>query len=111
MSYKRDRRGLALAAAEARRSIMWPEMGAVIIRGNKVIGRGYNQLKTHTQSNNPWHTLHAEIAAINSLRTTRLNKARIYIWRSSNGKPALAKPCVSCEKLITDLELKVIYSR
>lgn len=111
--YTRDRRGLALARAESKKSNVWPAVGAVIIKGTHIIGRGYNQFKTHPKYNDdPEYTIHAEADAINSLRTSDLRRARIYVYReTADGNPALAKPCLDCQEIIDEIGIeRIVHS-
>ena len=56
-------------------------VGAIIVKDNKIIGRGYNQRET---LNDP--TAHAEIIAItsasNSINDWRLNDCSIYVTKA-----------------------------
>ncbi len=78
------------------------KLGCVIVNKNKIIGMGFNKLKTHPDSNHPYKSTHAEFHAIcNVLDVSMLKNADIYVYRATrNGKEALAKPCRYCEQLI-----------
>lgn len=86
-------------------------IGAVITRKNKVIGRGFNLLKTHPKSPHPFRSMHAEFLAAISANYD-LNGATIYIFRQhKNGNPAIAKPCQSCYNFLVSLGVKrIVYS-
>jgi deoxycytidylate deaminase len=78
-------------------------LGCVLVRGTKVIGVGYNQLKSHPNSPDDWKTVHAEFHAVLGVSPADLHKARAYVYRESkSGDWALAKPCTSCQKLLRD---------
>ena len=73
-------------------------VGAIIIKDDKVIGRGYNQRE---QLNDP--TAHAEIIAItaaaNTLEEWRLNDCTLYVTK---------EPCSMCAGAIINARLKMI---
>lgn len=93
-------------------------MGAVVVRGSNVIGRGYNQgWKTHPLQarlypERPGKGLHAEIAALRGLRPYDVGKGTIYVVRLLSDEVwALAKPCVRCEEVLTEYNItRVFYS-
>ncbi len=72
-------------------------VGAIIVKDNKVIGRGYNQKE---QLNDP--TAHAEIVAItaaaNTLEDWRLNDCVLYVTK---------EPCSMCAGAILNARLKL----
>ena len=71
-------------------------VGAVVVKDNKIIGRGYNQREV---LNDP--TAHAEIIAItaasNTINDWRLNDCRIYVTK---------EPCSMCAGAIINSRLK-----
>ena len=73
-------------------------VGAIIVKDNKVIGRGYNQKE---QLNDP--TAHAEIVAItaaaNTLEDWRLNDCILYVTK---------EPCSMCAGAILNARLKLV---
>lgn len=73
-------------------------VGAIIVKDNKVIGRGYNQKE---QLNDP--TAHAEIVAItaaaNTLEDWRLNDCVLYVTK---------EPCSMCAGAILNARLKLV---
>lgn len=85
-------------------------IGAVIVKNNEVINAGYNKLKTHPKSNNPWFTIHAELDSILGLSKEDLLNSDIYIYREDrNGNLACCKPCQYCQKLIASAGIKNVY--
>ena len=74
-------------------------IGAVIIKENKIIGRGFNQVESLIDA-----TAHAEIIAItsasNTLNDWRLNDCNIYITK---------EPCLMCYGAIINSRIKNIY--
>ena len=89
------------AIFEANKALKQNEVpiGAVIIKDNKIIGRGYNQVEGLLDS-----TAHAEIIAIssaaNSLKDWRLNDCSIYVTK---------EPCLMCYGAIVNSRIKEIY--
>ena len=71
-------------------------VGAIVVKDNKIIGRGYNQRET---LNDP--TAHAEIIAItaasNTINDWRLNDCSIYVTK---------EPCPMCAGAIINSRLK-----
>lgn len=88
----------ALVQAEKAFKLKEIPVGAIIIKDDKVIGRGYNQRE---QLNDP--TAHAEIIAItaaaNTLEEWRLNSCTLYVTK---------EPCSMCAGAIINARLKMI---
>jgi len=88
------------ALVQAEKAFKFKEIpvGAIIIKDDKVIGRGYNQRE---QLNDP--TAHAEIIAItaaaNTLEEWRLNDCTLYVTK---------EPCSMCAGAIINARLKMI---
>jgi deoxycytidylate deaminase len=87
------------------------QLGCVIAKGSEILGVGYNVLKTHPKSPNPFHQIHAEFMAyINA--DCNVAGATAYVYRQlKNGFQAAAKPCPTCWKFLMDCGIKqVVYS-
>ena len=88
----------ALIQADKALQLKEVPVGAIIVKDNKVIGRGYNQKE---QLNDP--TAHAEIVAItaaaNTLEDWRLNDCVIYVTK---------EPCSMCAGAILNARLKLV---
>lgn len=87
------------------------KMGCVIAKGKKVLGSGFNVLKTHPRSPHAYKSIHAEfMAAANS--GYEIEGATAYVFRQQkNGTWAMAKPCESCWKFLMECGVKeVVYS-
>lgn len=86
-------------------------LGAVIVRGNKIISVGFNKNKTHTKSNHAWKRLHAELSAIIKAKQDITN-CSIYVYRETkNGDLGMARPCESCMEAIREAGInKIFYS-
>lgn len=68
--------------------------GCLLVKGNKVISRGFNKMKNRMSVS--VKTVHAEIDAINKIglnRGERFNILVAYIFRWKGG---ISKPCLSC---------------
>lgn len=102
-------RAIELAAKEAKKSSQWFKMGCVIVRKNgKVIGRGYNKVKTHPSGSGFASSCHAEVSAvINALGNVHsLDNCIAYVYRK-NG--LMAKPCKDCHSLLKRNGIKKVY--
>lgn len=86
------------------------KIGAVVVRKNRVISTGFNQVKTHPKSPHPYFMLHAELAAIIGCSYEELKGATIYVFRQHrNGECAMAKPCPTCEAALRQAGIKKVY--
>lgn len=84
-------------------------LGCVIVKSNRVVGVGYNQLKSHPKSPDAWKTMHAEFHAILGVKPHELQGGVAYTFRETKcGKWALARPCKSCEKMLSSCGLKSV---
>jgi tRNA(adenine34) deaminase len=74
-------------------------VGAVVVKDNQVIGKGYNQVISKNSV-----AAHAEIIAINNagnfLENYRLNDCDIYVT---------LEPCHMCAKAIVDARINFVY--
>ena len=93
---------MSFALKEAEKALKIDEVpiGAIIVKDNKIIGRGYNQVESLIDS-----TAHAEIIAItsaaNNLGDWRLNDCSLYVTK---------EPCLMCYVAILNSRISnVIY--
>jgi len=87
------------------------KLGCVIVNRNKIVGVGWNLLKTHPSSRNKYRTIHAELAAILGIDPADLHGSSVYVFRESTHGLALAKPCPTCNKMLQDCGVReVIYT-
>jgi tRNA(Arg) A34 adenosine deaminase TadA len=95
-------------------------MSAVIVIKNKIVGLGFNQMKTHPfqakfSKNKDSVYIHAEIHAIkNALRSIDVDDLRyadLYVTRVMNGnsKRGMSKPCEGCVGAIVEFGIKRVY--
>lgn len=130
---KFDRRMFKEAREEARKSDYKRfHVGAVLVYGHTIIGRGHNSIKSHpvqkeynkryrifnsTEGKFILDSIHAEIAAIQSVPYVTgievdWSKVRIYVYRICKGKSlgyGSAKPCPACMNAIKDIGIKKVY--
>ena len=89
------------------------KLGAVIYKGSRALGTGFNELKSHPRACKQFVSTHAEQKAIISVLrqwNNHLDNCEIYIYREyKNGKPALALPCPMCMELIKKSGITKIY--
>jgi len=94
-------------------------VGAVIVKGRRILAGGHNKNKTHTVIRNQIDKyslvdkLHAEMTAILKARTG-LEGARIYILRicpDNKDGTGMSRPCNLCMRLIRGAGIKeIIYT-
>ena len=94
-------------------------VGAVIVKGRRVIAGGHNKNKTHTIIRNKIDKyslvdkLHAEMTAILKARTD-LDGAKIYVLRicpDNISGTGLSRPCSLCMRLIRAAGIKeIVYT-
>lgn len=87
------------------------KMGCVIAKGSKILGCGFNVLKTHPKSPHKHKSIHAEfMAALNA--GYDIEGATAYVFRQQkDGTLAMARPCESCWRFLMDCGIKkVVYS-
>lgn len=87
------------------------KVGCVIAKGDRVLGSGFNLLKTHPKSPHAHKSIHAEfMAALNA--SYDIKGATAYIFREHrDGTWAISRPCKYCWKFLLDCGVKkVVYS-
>ena len=87
-------------------------LGAVIVRGNEILGIGFNKKKTHPLSMTRFNNIHAELSAILNSGLESLEGCSIYVYRETRqGEPAMARPCEHCLKMLRQLSIsKMCYT-
>ncbi len=107
---------IRLANKEATKSRFYFRLGAVIVKGNRVLSTGHNRIG-YCELNDFKCSKHAEMDAIlKLLRKTKglssLSGSTIYDSRINHkGETLLAKPCKKCFALIQSVGIKrVIYT-
>tara|TARA_B100000686_G_scaffold211227_1_gene218078 strand:+ start:39 stop:488 length:450 start_codon:yes stop_codon:yes gene_type:complete len=98
---KQKEKWMFLALSEAKKAEKMDEVpiGAIIVKDNAIIGRGFNQMESLKDS-----TAHAEIIAITSASNTigdwRLNKCSLYVTK---------EPCLMCIGAILNSRIENLY--
>lgn len=105
-----NKRHFELAKKLSHKSTYKYKLGAVLTKKNKVIGLGFNSIKTHTKSNHPFKMIHAEFDAILNSQLEDFSNCSIYVYRETKaGKPAMSYPCAHCLQMIRSLGIETIY--
>ena len=106
-----DLPSMRYAIEESKKSTHKFQIGAAIVRGNKVLSKAHNVNKTHpTFGSGQYKRLHAEGHAIYKAvrKGLDLSGSTIYVYRKNYN---LAKPCPCCIGLIHKYGIKeIIYS-
>jgi len=104
------------AAIAAASSTHKHRLGAVLVKGGRVLATGYNRVG-HKAAHGDWpDSVHAEVMAISKLLKPKhfhkLHGCKLFVTRiRKNGKTALAKPCEPCLSLIKSVGIKeIIYT-
>lgn len=93
------------------------KVGAVIVKGGRVLSTGINSLRYTKDNGRSWPSLHAEEQAILKLLKQpnggkHLVGSTIYVSRvKKDGSVGLAKPCQKCQELIDAVGIrKIVYT-
>lgn len=86
-------------------------LGCVIVKKDKILGVGFNKMRTNPRSPHPFQTTHAELDAIlNSSRIADLAGSDLYIFRQTkDGSLANSFPCAHCQNLIREFKIKTVF--
>lgn len=100
-----------LAKKLSKKSTYRFQMGAVIVKGARIFGVGFNNSKkSHPKARNEFSTTHAELSAIISAGWDNAKGSDIYIYRElKDGSPAKAAPCTHCYALLNEVGIRNIY--
>ena len=89
----------AIALAQKAATVDEVPIGAVILKGSTIIGRGYNQIECLKDP-----TAHAEILALtsacNTLGNQRLTDCDLYVTK---------EPCIMCSGAIVNAKIRNLY--
>jgi deoxycytidylate deaminase len=111
MLSNKDQAFLSVARYFATKSSSRNTHGAVVVKGGRVLGTGYNKDRNHPLIVSPEHiktecSTHAEESAIRDAGYDVRN-AVIYVARvNKHGEDRNSKPCPKCAKLIQDSGIK-----
>lgn len=107
------------AMVEAQKSSLseW-RMGAVIVKGNRIIGRGFNRFSADVEkfrlqfgfSETELWSLHAEMDAIASTEED-LEGAVMFVagFKGKNGNPIVCRPCKKCQAILRHVPIEAVY--
>lgn len=101
-------------------------VGCIAVLNHRIISSGYNTCKSEplqkefnsvrfSDTGRMYcnHTSHAEVKCLKPLmqnNDVKMSKVKLYIGRTrKNGTPALARPCISCMKMIKESGIRWIY--
>lgn len=108
----RDKAYLSVARYLATKSVAKKTHGAVVVKGGRVLGTGYNKNRNHPTIVSPEHiktdcSYHAEQVAIREAGEDNVKGAIIYIARvNRQGKDRDSRPCPLCSALIERVGIK-----
>lgn len=112
MLSKKDRSYLSVARYLATKSSARNTHGAVVVKGGRVLGTGWNKNRNHPKIVSPEHiktdcSFHAEEVAIREAGEDNIKGAIIYVARvSRTGHDRDSKPCPKCTTLIKRAGIK-----
>ena len=117
MLSKKDKAYLSVARYLATKSEARNTHGAVVVRGGRVMGTGFNKNRNHPAIVSPEHiktdcSYHAEEVAIREAGEDNVKGAIIYVARvNKHGIDRDSKPCPKCSALIDRVGIKrVVYT-
>lgn len=106
-----------LATSMALKSTSKFRHGAVLVRKNRVISAGFNNMrKSHpiveefNNNSNFVKGMHAEIHACLGVSASDLKKSDVYVVRLlRNGEKALSLPCQMCQSFLDSVGVRRVY--
>ena len=98
------------AIEQARKSNLRCKHGAIIVKNNKIVSRGYNRY-LYYYGDKVTSSIHAEVDAIrNCYPKSNLNGAVLYVIRVRfDGTTTISKPCKGCYNAISKTGLSGVY--
>lgn len=117
MISKREEAFLSVARYFAAKSSCRRMHGAVVVKGGRVVGTGFNKDTNSPKYVSPEHikshcSRHAELEAIRDAKWN-VKGAVLYVARvNKQGTDRNSKPCRRCENIISETQIKkVIYTK
>jgi deoxycytidylate deaminase len=103
----------ALKEAEKSKMRDW-KMGAVIVRGGKIVGRGHNKFsgefkRIEKKYGVTLFSLHAEMEAVISCDGSLDGASMFVAGVKPNGNKIYSRPCKNCLKIIRQLPFRTVY--
>lgn len=99
---------LKIAAQARLNSDMKPRVGAVLARGGRILGIGYN-----TWGRSPIRAAWTKHAEVRACMNTDAYGGTLYVYRQHEltASPLMARPCANCEEWLRNIGVKtVIYT-
>lgn len=85
-------------------------MGAAIFNGKKLLSLGWNQPKTHPESDSFFNWQHAELNSLIGMSRRDLSNATMFVARmNKSGKLRISKPCESCQRIIRAAGIRTVW--
>lgn len=87
-------------------------LGAILHKGRRKLSFGHNLFgKTHPMQMHEKESLHAEVQALIKRRHyDDVSSCEMTVYRETyDGKPAMAKPCKSCQIVLRAFGIKTVY--
>ncbi|MFF4410639.1 hypothetical protein [Streptomyces sp. NPDC001404] len=104
----RPGRYLTIALKEASRSTCRFRVGAVLVKGGRILSRSCNRRRNSPHTDFRHATFHAEEMLMRSTDAPR--RAVVYVARLGNsGVPLLARPCLRCQRLLQSCGVTVVH--
>lgn len=106
---------IRIATKQAKSSTYYFRLGAVIVKGKRVLSTGHNSI-SHCRVNNFKNSRHAEMDAILKLLDKKeglssLAGSTLYVSRITKQGTGLAKPCKKCMNLALSVGVKeIVYT-
>jgi len=106
---------IRLAKREASKSSFYFRLGAIIVKGNRVLSSGHNRIG-YCELNDFRNSKHAEMDAILKLirrqdGLSSLAGSTLYVSRITKTGTGMAKPCIKCTNLARSVGVKeVVYT-
>jgi deoxycytidylate deaminase len=101
---------LDLALTQAQKSPMHYKHGAVVWKGKRILGSGYNWPVAPPCTDKRRFSIHSERDALKGLRGDQIRGASILSIRARNdGSINWGAPCKGCEKLLRRKGIRNVY--
>jgi pyrimidine deaminase RibD-like protein len=104
----RQKQYLDVCGSLAVKSPLTHKHGCIIVKGNKIISKGYNN-KTNVYSES---SIHAEIAALRKVKHLLDETCTMYVVRIGTPEQyafKYSKPCATCASMITKFKIRTVF--
>lgn len=101
---------IEIASSQACKSPLGYRHGAVVFKGNKILGAGYNWPKALPGGENRQFSIHSERDALKGLRKDQIRGSDMFCIRvTRGGNYGLAAPCLGCQKLLKRKGIRKVH--